>query len=237
MLGSRGLGPCRGITPLIVIDAFNVLHTTGVLPPDLAGIELPDLVWLIARSRYAGQRLTLVCDGVRPGAGHAGPSACRLGDARVIYAGGGREADDEIEKLLERSSYASRMLVVSSDRRLRTAARKRKADSIRSEAFLGHLVQDTGRSQREPLPKWVHEIPLSQMEVRVWLDEFGIEVGADDGQDSSHSPAASDQSKPPTVERDDRVSKPPPAEHDEVLRRLIEESQVDPDELDMDRWL
>lgn len=225
---------------MIVVDAFNVLHVTGVLGPELAGIELADLVWLIAQSRYAGQPLTLVCDGVRPGAGHAGPGACRLGEARVLYAGGGREADDEIENLIARSSYASRMVVVSSDRRLRTAARRARAESICSEAFLEHLARDAGRQRREPLPKWVHAIPLSRLEVEHWLDEFGIEAGSDRapaaGGEASEQPAGTDRESESVGGREPDDA-PRPVELDEATRRLIDESHIDPDELDMDRWV
>lgn len=224
---------------MIVIDAFNVLHVTGVLGPELAGIELADLVWLIAQSRYAGQQLTLVCDGVQPGAGHAGPGAIRLGEARVLYAGGGREADDEIEQLLARSSYASRMVVVSSDRRLRTAAKRAKAESIRSEVFLAHLARDAGRRQREPLPKWVHAIPLSQLEVEHWLDEFGIEADmgrSDPGVDEMGDQSAENQASQ-SVRGREPDDAPRPVELDEATRRLIDESNIDPDELDMDRWV
>ena len=50
----------------LLVDACNVLHVTGVLPPHLAVGEPAELAALVLRSRYARDRVTLVCDGARP---------------------------------------------------------------------------------------------------------------------------------------------------------------------------
>ena len=49
-------------------DAYNVLHVTGILPPEIAGPDLPALARLVARSRYTDRACWLVCDGAPPGA-------------------------------------------------------------------------------------------------------------------------------------------------------------------------
>ncbi|MCC5787213.1 MAG: NYN domain-containing protein [Phycisphaerales bacterium] len=194
---------------MLLIDAFNVLHATGVLPEHLAGLELPGLAALVEQSRYAGRPVTFVCDGVRPGAGHAGPSAARIGAASVLYAGGGREADAEIEKIIGSSSFAARLLVVSSDNRIRKAARRRGAAWMKSEAFLKQLAEDAERGRPEPLPSFVHEIPLSPAEVGHWLEVFGMEAGsAPDAVRNSGGTRGGDASSPlPTLRIGD-------AEHD-----------------------
>ena len=161
---------------MLVIDVFNVLHCGGILPPELVLHELSDLAWLLENSRYAGSPRVLVCDGVRPGVGHTGPSTTRIGEARVIYAGAGREADYEIEGIIERSSFPTRLLVVSSDKRIAKAARKRHAPYLKSEGFLRQLALDADRRHAEPMPKWVHEIPLPRASVEHWLETFGIDT-------------------------------------------------------------
>ena len=161
---------------MLVIDVFNVLHCGGILPPELVLHELSDLAWLLENSRYAGSPRVLVCDGVRPGVGHTGPSTTRIGEARVIYAGAGREADYESEGIIERSSFPTRLLVVSSDKRIAKAARKRHAPYLKSEGFLRQLALDADRRHAEPMPKWVHEIPLPRASVEHWLETFGIDT-------------------------------------------------------------
>lgn len=228
---------------MLLLDAFNIIHATGVLPPEHADIDVPGLVALLVRSRYARTPTTLVCDGPRPGVGHAGPSASAIAGTRILYTGAGREADDEIERLLEASSFASRMLVVSSDKRVQRAARRRGARWTRSSTFLHHVALDLARPARDPLPKWVHEIPLGPAEVEQWMRQFGLPE--DWGPRAERRPPApSPPSNPPA--RDPpasgaRVEPEPPAgppiRLDEATRRLIEEHAIDPDELDMGRWM
>jgi len=161
---------------MLLVDAYNVLHTTGVLPPDLAGPEVEDLAQLIGRSRYGRHQAWLVCDGAgseRIGARafQGRPSVLRLGHVRIVFAGAGKEADDEIERVLAGSSAARRMIVVSSDRRIRAAARRVRAVSLDSRTFLGHMVADNevGKSVQ---PGRSSE-PLDPGSVAAWMEEFG----------------------------------------------------------------
>lgn len=187
---------------VLVIDVFNVLHCGGILPPELVLHELSDLAWLLENSRYAGSPRVLVCDGVRPGVGHTGPSTTRIGEARVIYAGAGREADYEIEGIIERSSFPTRLLVVSSDKRIAKAARKRHAPYLKSEGFLRQLALDADRRHAEPMPKWVHEIPLPRSSVEHWLETFGIDT-QDQSTGSASARTTSERTNP------DRISTEP----------------------------
>ena len=47
----------------LLIDTWNVLHQTGILPPENAGIGIKGLTRLVATSRLQGCLMTLVCDG------------------------------------------------------------------------------------------------------------------------------------------------------------------------------
>ncbi len=230
---------------MLLIDAYNLLHVTDVLPTEHADIDVPGLVSLLQATRYAGTPTTIVCDGVRPGVGHGGPSATVIGDAKVLYAGGGREADDEIERLLEVTSHASRLLVVSSDKRIQRAAKRRKAGWTRSETFLEEIARDLDRKRAEPLPKWVHEIPLGAEQVSAWMAEFGLPE--DWGPRVTEAEAAVEEAAEhtkldhgkPSKGRSKEANKPPTPvfELDDRTRRLIEEHAIDPDHLDMSQWL
>ncbi len=166
---------------MLLIDAYNVLHVTGILPPRLAGLDLEGLVALIGMSRYAGRGVTLVCDGVPPAHIGSVPSArgggvrlARLTGADAVFAGHGAEADDLLESLLAADSAPRRVLVVSSDRRVRKAARRYGASEVGASAFLEQLVTDEQRARKDPLPAFVHDIPLDGVSVDHWLRTFGI---------------------------------------------------------------
>ncbi|MFK7961853.1 MAG: NYN domain-containing protein [Phycisphaerales bacterium] len=123
----------------ILVDTYNVLHVTGVLPPDLAGLETADLVELLPRTRFAGESVTLVCDG-KPGPNH--PAARGAGTVRVRYSGPGVTADELIAQLVDQSSAPRRLTIVSSDRAVQQAARRRRCIVLSSEAFLKRITDD-----------------------------------------------------------------------------------------------
>jgi predicted RNA-binding protein with PIN domain len=161
---------------VLLIDGYNVLQTTGVLPPELAGPEVPDLVRMIAHSRYADREVTVVCDGT--GTRSKGVS---FGDARVLFSGAHREADDLIESLIVRFRRGRTLTVVSSDRRLHRAARRSKVGVISSASFLAHLASDHRRwraGRADPGSVWTprKQVPLSPYSVAMWLDEFGVDA-------------------------------------------------------------
>jgi len=180
---------------MLLVDVSNVLHTTGVLPEHMLngpeGLDVPELARLISGSRYARRRTVLVCDGVGPvdttkrEATHAGggvatptptntaPSGKEIAGLDVVYAGACQEADDVIELLIARDSAPRRLLVVSTDRRLARAARRRRAQSITSEGFLRHLAGDADKPKARPLPGYATQVPLNEYAVGYWMSLFG----------------------------------------------------------------
>ena len=155
----------------LVIDTYNVLHTTGVLPPELAGIDLEALLALISKSRYRSQKVTLVCDGTSKG-------RKRISLANTItlrFSGPNRKADDLIVELLDKSSHRRRITVITSDRAVAKAAKSRRCATLTSQLFLEHLANDAqsqNRAKQEGKTR-SHE-PLDDKAVQQWIDEFGL---------------------------------------------------------------
>ncbi|MHC4948798.1 MAG: NYN domain-containing protein [Planctomycetota bacterium] len=157
----------------LVVDTYNVLHVTGILPPDLAGIGVEGLADLLGRSRYDREPTVLVCDGTARGK----PRAGLRGRVEVRYAGPGRTADEVIARLVERSTAPRRLTVVSSDRAVARSARRRRCRVLTSEAFLRQLAADATR-ERPPEPPGRPDGPLSEEEVRQWTAELGLDAEA-----------------------------------------------------------
>jgi hypothetical protein len=121
----------------LVLDASNILHVTGVLPPELAGPDERGLVDLIRASRWRGERIWVVCDGGRRA------SSSEFHDGAVLHhAGPGSDADTVIAKLIETCSHRNSLIVVTSDRRVAAHARRRDCRTLRSEEFLAALARD-----------------------------------------------------------------------------------------------
>ena len=158
----------------LIIDTYNVLHVTGVLPPELAVAEIDELASLIARSRFALDAVWLICDGVPKVSGRLGNS--RIGRVVIEGAGHGRSADEHIAAFLKRDSAPRRMTVVTSDRAVARNAKARGADTLTSEDFLEMLAHDAGKSKRTKAratdPR--RSVPLNDCEVSGWMRLFGI---------------------------------------------------------------
>jgi predicted RNA-binding protein with PIN domain len=160
----------------ILIDCYNVLHAPK--PASLAGLGEASLCGLLAQSPWARSGVTVVCDG-RPKPHSPDPSA--VGSVELIFSGPGRSADDVIIELIGKDSAPRRLTVVSSDRQIRKAARRRRARDWSSEEFLNRLAR-AARSPGAgaPGPGKPDAGPLPGDQVDRWLDAFGIDPQDDE---------------------------------------------------------
>ena len=202
----------------LVIDTYNVLHVTGVLPPELAGPDAVKLAGLIRRSRWSGADVRLVCDGT---AGNLVlPRELAEGSAiRLVFAGHGPDAADiMIERIIVADSAPRTLLVVSSDRRILTAARKRRCGLLTSEQFLERLADDAsvgGRSSGEAGGEGGDAGTVDRETSAMWLREFGFEPSA--GVDEREQGAPGSQDEPTDAE--------------------LGSMGIGEDELDMGKWV
>jgi hypothetical protein len=164
---------------MLIVDAYNVLHITGVLPPEIAGVDLPGLARLVALSRYRITDTLLVCDGP-----HRHEAADIVPPCHTQFAGPGNDADAIIEALLARTPRSKRAIVISSDARLRRAAGKHHARYLRSEVWLHQLAIDylahqrgVGPASRQPLrPDFARELPLDPHTAARWAADMGLPI-------------------------------------------------------------
>lgn len=216
----------------LIIDAYNVLHVTGVLDPERAGPDLTDLARLIAGSRWGRLATSLVCDGPAPALPDFPPRV------RAVFAGPGRDADSLIERMLVQDTAPRSIRVISSDRRIQRAAHRRRAGWMGSDEFLRTLNDDAGRTSRAPAGNARKpEPPLTGDAVADWLKRFGVADGhplgrlrAASGRDRSIHPAADP--------KDGAQRSPGPGRRDPILDQAVDEWRglLDPDDLDMRRW-
>ncbi len=151
----------------LIVDAYNVLHCTHILPARHALMSVEQLCRLLAESPWRTGRMAVVCDGAKPALVDDRP-----GDVELIYAGGGRDADSLIERMVAEADAPRELVVVSNDRRIQRAARRRKAKAMASEDFLRDLVRPITRQSDEPVK------PREVEDAEGWLEEFGLDENA-----------------------------------------------------------
>jgi predicted RNA-binding protein with PIN domain len=171
---------------LILIDGYNVI--APIAAPGRGATER----WLQAeRERliellYAGlgqslsSQTTVVFDAAAAPPGL--DSRYVVKGIEVEFAIGYAEADDRLEELIAEHSSPKRLTVVSSDRRVKTAATRRGALAVDSDVWLdrlsdGHIML-ANRATASSLQDESHlEKPPAVGDVDEWLNVFGMEPG------------------------------------------------------------
>ena len=166
-----------------LIDGYNVMYAGGLLGKRLG----PDRFRKV-RNRF----LNDLADALGPVESHQTTVVFDASDApaefphetthkgiAVIYAVDDADADERIEHLILQHSAPKTLTVVSSDRRLRRAAERRKAVAVSAESFWETL--DTLRERKQapksapspPRPDPPRDRAVSAAESAYWLREFG----------------------------------------------------------------
>lgn len=162
----------------LIIDGYNLLHATGIFGRGVGpgGLERARqaLVRLLVASLEPDQRerTTVVFDATSA-AGRGLPRSAECGGVRVLYASRFENADAQIEQLIDASHAPRNLVVVSSDRRVQRAARRRRATPIDSGRWYAQLLvrrQQRQASRRADGAKPVAE--PTEAEVQYWLSRF-----------------------------------------------------------------
>jgi predicted RNA-binding protein with PIN domain len=156
----------------LLVDGNNLLYAVcDALGQSLSRFALASMLSRFARNQ--DEKITVVFDGA-PASRHD-QDPFDLLDIQTHFAYPG-PADTVLCNLLQENSAPRRLEVVSTDREIRKAARRRKAKSLRSEDFATRLLQELD----QPDPPPTVEPPekrngLTEDQTRKWLREFGYE--------------------------------------------------------------
>jgi hypothetical protein len=156
----------------ILIDGYNLLRAVQNLSEQTAGIADAQICHII--SRYLGitkNKGAIIFDGIGPRDKSVFNNVANL---EVVFSGRNKEADDVIEKLVLINSAPRSMTVVSSDRRVKAAANRRKATAINSIDFwleMLKIIDKKAKKKSEPAAKY---LGISEAETEYWLRLFGL---------------------------------------------------------------
>ena len=168
----------------LLIDGYNVLFAAGAMPRRSGPGELArSREWLLKllfdhleTCRLAAT--TIVFD-AKDGPRHLSPEYHVRG-VQVLFARDHEEADDLIETLIRQHASPKKLTVVTSDLRLREAARRRRCRVVPSDEWLDFIVeqQPAATSSREASRATrpdSRDVPIGDGEVEEWLQFFGSE--------------------------------------------------------------
>jgi hypothetical protein len=138
-----------------LIDGYNLMHAAGLMKPRFGpgGLEKARRAVVGVLAASLGEdaaHTTIVFDARAPMSVTEREAAPTHGGMRVEFAAGEENADARIERLIAREPTPKQLAVVSSDRRIRAAAKRRGATSLDSDSFWSRFVERrraTGRGQ------------------------------------------------------------------------------------------
>ena len=157
---------------MIIIDGHNLLHAILKIEEDPKAVSDIELCRVISsylnQTNQAGE---IVFDGRGP---RDKDVFERVDGIEVTFSGIRNDTDTIIEEKIKTNTAPKRLIIVSSDRRLRKAARSRKAIAVKSEDFWIKVQKQLSRKrpQKEPAAK---RRGLSDSETKQWMKIFGIE--------------------------------------------------------------
>lgn len=157
---------------MLIIDGTNLSHAVHKTGSDFETMSDVALCRVVSRFlSLTGEKGEMVFDGTGPpdktGFDH-------IVNLEVSFAGLGSDSDTVIEDKIRASTAPKGLTIVSSDRRLRKAARMRKATSMKSEFFWSDLQKQLSRKEKAKEPAAKRQ-GISASETQQWLEFFGLE--------------------------------------------------------------
>ncbi len=156
---------------MLIIDGYNLLWAAQKQTPES---KIDDLYLCHIISQYLrllnrpGQ---IIFDGIGPP--DKSPFG-RISNLEVIFSGQNTDADTLIENKIISDSASKRLMIVSSDLRVKKAAQRAKSVSVKSEKFYSEMVKALNRKNfpKEPSGK---RTGLDEAQTQQWLKYFGLE--------------------------------------------------------------
>ena len=162
----------------LLVDGYNLLGRLRKLEEHFEPLDAAGLCRLLSRYLAATRGHGTICfDGTGP---RDKSAFLGLGSLEVHFCGSHEEADDQIERRIADCSAPRRLVVVSDDRRVRAAAKRRRAVSVRCDDFMAEVVERLSRrpAAREPSAK---RHGVSDAETERWMEVFGFKTGTGSG--------------------------------------------------------
>ena len=163
----------------LLIDGYNLLYATGIVGrgsgpggPGTQPVGVARTSWPIRSIRRTCRTRPWCSTPTTPRRGCRG--RCSTGASPSAMPPGYESADALIEELIRAESAPRRLVVVSSDREIQRAARRRRAKAVASDAWYAELLRARReRNEAAAEPPDQPPVPLLAEDVEYWIRQFG----------------------------------------------------------------
>ncbi len=165
-----------GLSDLLImpflIDGYNLLWAVHKLADDSESVTDVQMCKILSGYlKQTGESGEIVFDGIGP---PDKSSFDNIENLEVFFTGADVDADSVIENKIRANTAPRRLIVVSSDRRLRSAARMRKAAAVKSGKFWEQVGKQLRKKARNIEPQ-AKQNGLSEGETEQWLKFFDLD--------------------------------------------------------------
>lgn len=159
----------------VIIDGYNLLRSIQKTNEELLSIDEVALCRILSEYMICARtRGHIIFDGTGPNDKSDMDRLGGLKNLEVYFSGPHTDADSVIEQKILDNTAPRSLIVVSSDRRIQTAAAKRKAQVLTSEMFWPMAIKLLDRkTASSPEPRAKRQ-GITEAEADQWLDYFGI---------------------------------------------------------------
>ena len=156
-----------------IFDGYNLYHAARKALEQWSELNVLGLCDYIAGDlHYIKHSGKMIFDGYCPA---ARPDTSQVGSLYIYYSGHyGVDADTLIKEMVQESSDPKRLVVVSSDREIRSVVRRYKAVSLSSLEYLAEMVRRYDRPAPTPKDPQQKFTGLTPAETNYWMKVFGI---------------------------------------------------------------
>ena len=156
----------------VIIDGNNLLFAAHAADPERPVSRLT-LCQILGRwGALRKSAVVVVFDGDEPSGGLATQMAST--PVQVQFSGREAKADDVIAELIHMHSAPRRLWVVSSDKEVARAARRRAAEALRSDQYWDRVQHDLSKPKSTPNEPAGKREGLSPAETDAWLRDLGL---------------------------------------------------------------
>ncbi len=155
-----------------LIDGHNLVHSLYKFDDQFESVDEYELCRILYKYlSNIRERGEIVFDGNGP---PEKEPFMRFRNLEVHFSGSESDADTVIEEKISLCTAPKGLTVVSTDRRIREAARKRRCTSLKSEVFWVRLFERLDRPNAPAVEPKAKYYGIPKGEVEMWMRIFGL---------------------------------------------------------------
>ena len=157
-----------------LFDGYNLYHTLRKASDELQSLTPRLMCELIAQDMaQLRDKASVVFDG-HPLRGQFDQDAT-IGSVTIVHSRSQSDADTVLERMIRENTAPRRLTVVSSDHRVKRAARRRRAQAVTSQDYIEQLFKRLAKPPRQPSEPREKQRGVVPGELKEWLDLFGLD--------------------------------------------------------------